>query len=490
MNCSYRLARRHLADLFVAIVVSASIARGQCGTWDNRPGLPAGADDNRSALTRGHVGDAEPPGPGIVFAVTTWELPGSSAPQIVAGGSFSLHGDETSTNIARWDGTGWHALGEGLNGTVYALTTWDPDGTGPLGRVLVAGGRFNAAGGAAASNIATWDGVAWHSLGDGLRDAPSDAVYALCTWDRDGDGPLAPQLIAGGSFSAAGGVALNNIARWDGVWRPIGGGTTGGSQPAVRALAEWDADGTDPAAPQLVAGGTFQSAGGGSASNIARWDGGAWRSLGPGLGGPQAPAVRTIVAWDPDESGPLPPQLVAGGNFTRSGNQPVSSVARWNGNNWQSLGAGLGGGVNALAVMSSTVSLPSQLVAGGTFAFGGSARIARWDGVAWRPMGAGLAGPAGHALGNWNRNPSNPVSYYLVVAGDFDQAGGLPARGIALWSIHPPGDLNNDMIVDALDLQRLLNAWYRTDGGDIDKDGDTDESDLGILLQNWLRTCP
>ena len=28
----------------------------------------------------------------------------------------------------------------GLNGTVYAVTTWDPDGSGPQKEVLVAGG--------------------------------------------------------------------------------------------------------------------------------------------------------------------------------------------------------------------------------------------------------------------------------------------------------------------------------------------------------------
>jgi len=43
----------------------------------------------------------------------------------------------------------------------------------------------------------------------------------LTVWDADADGPLPPQLIAGGSFRSFGKV--DNIARWDGTeWRTTG----------------------------------------------------------------------------------------------------------------------------------------------------------------------------------------------------------------------------------------------------------------------------
>src|SRR5690606_3891881 len=46
-------------------------------------------------------------------------------------------------------------------------------------------------------------------------------VSALATYD-DGSGP---ELYAAGSFTEAGGVAVNRIARWDGtVWSPVNEG--------------------------------------------------------------------------------------------------------------------------------------------------------------------------------------------------------------------------------------------------------------------------
>src|SRR5436190_2956429 len=47
----------------------------------------------------------------------------------------------------------------GVNGTVYATTTWDPDGPGPQPELLVVGGLFTLAGATLANNIAAWDGV-------------------------------------------------------------------------------------------------------------------------------------------------------------------------------------------------------------------------------------------------------------------------------------------------------------------------------------------
>ena len=49
---------------------------------------------------------------------------------------------------------------------VSSLTTWDPDGAGPLPQILVAAGGFQGAGDVAADGIAIWDGSAWDTLGD------------------------------------------------------------------------------------------------------------------------------------------------------------------------------------------------------------------------------------------------------------------------------------------------------------------------------------
>ncbi|MCC7065845.1 MAG: hypothetical protein IT456_23765, partial [Planctomycetes bacterium] len=45
----------------------------------------------------------------------------------------------------------------GVDGTVSATATWDPDGAGPATPVLVVAGEFTLAGSVLANNIATWD---------------------------------------------------------------------------------------------------------------------------------------------------------------------------------------------------------------------------------------------------------------------------------------------------------------------------------------------
>jgi hypothetical protein len=100
----------------------------------------------------------------------------------------------------------WAQVGiPGMNGRVYALTAFD-DGTG---LALYAGGEFSAADGVTVNAIAKWDGTSWSALGSGMNQY----VYTLTAFD-DGSGSA---LYAGGTFTTAGGVSANYIARWDGT---------------------------------------------------------------------------------------------------------------------------------------------------------------------------------------------------------------------------------------------------------------------------------
>ncbi len=98
------------------------------------------------------------------------------------GGDFTdAGGDANADYIARWDGAAWHALGSGLNDTVYAIAV--------AGSNVYVGGSFTDAGGDAnADHIARWDGSAWHALGSGLNDA----VYAIAV--------AGPDVYVGGEF--------------------------------------------------------------------------------------------------------------------------------------------------------------------------------------------------------------------------------------------------------------------------------------------------
>ncbi len=132
--------------------------------------------------------------------------------------------------------------------------------------------------------------------------------------DRSGGGPA---LYAGGSFTSAGGVTANHIAKWDGFsWSALGSGV----DDEVEALAVFD-DGSG-GGPALYAGGAFTTAGGVGADRIAKWDGTSWLALGTGMN-------TTVLAVDDDSSG-AGPALYAGGDFTMS---PAGDwyLARWQG---------------------------------------------------------------------------------------------------------------------------------------------------------------
>ena len=97
------------------------------------------------------------------------------------------------TNIARWNGSAWSALGTGLGNSytpVLALAV--------IGTNLYAGGEFQAAGGVPASSIARWDGRSWSALGSGV----SGGYYGSAVRGLAFDG--AGRLFVGGYFWYAG----------------------------------------------------------------------------------------------------------------------------------------------------------------------------------------------------------------------------------------------------------------------------------------------
>ncbi len=189
---------------------------------------------------------------------------------------------------------------QGTDGNVYAATTWDPDGAGPLPERLVVGGNFKGAGDVISNNIAAWDGATWTQFGGGIG-ATTHFVSALTVYNGE--------LIAGGEFftSTPGGTA-NNITRWDGAsWQRLGNGMNFD----VNALTVYN--------NELIAGGIFSIASGGSFDRIARWNGLIWQSLGSGMNN----VVIALTLYNGD--------LIAAGGFTTAGGVSAMYIARWNG---------------------------------------------------------------------------------------------------------------------------------------------------------------
>ncbi|MEW6199365.1 MAG: hypothetical protein AB1601_11980 [Planctomycetota bacterium] len=285
-----------------------------------------------------------------------------------------------------------------------------------------------------ANNIAIWDGARWNAPGNGI----AGSVYALAVFDVDGAGPAAPVLIAAGSFTEAGGTPTSNIAQWDGAgWSTLADGT----DDTVFALTVWDEDDAGPRPPVLIAGGMFLEAGGVTACRIAKWDGESWSALlGGSVGGVSGAAVRALTVWDDDGPGPRGPMLVVGGYFGRVGSVTASNVAQFDGVSWSALGAGVDNRVRALTTWDADGlgAAPPLLVVGGEFQKAGGANakcIAKWNGTTWSSVGGGVfsnQAPAVLALHTFDGDGAGPRPPLLIAGGDFGWAG-VAVNHIAAW---------------------------------------------------------
>ena len=245
------------------------------------------------------------------FSESVYALAVDSADNLYAAGVFDSIGDVETGNIARWDGSVWKPLAEGVTGSVQALA-FDENGN------LYAGGTFDKAGREIAHNIARWDGHSWHALGKGIQLDPDTycPVFALAVDAKDG-------LIAAGNFTLAGGSEAHSIARWDGAeWSPVGGGIDRDEGRATVYALTIDREG------RIYAGGDFTRAGDVEVNNIARWDGNAWCTLGKGISGTEAEMIRytgtvSTLAYNNENT------LYIGGDFNTAGGMMSSGFAMY-----------------------------------------------------------------------------------------------------------------------------------------------------------------
>ncbi len=302
---------------------------------------------------------------------------GGSGPELYVGGHFNFLGGAPARRIIRRSGGTWAEVGGGigdLNNSGRRVTTMKvfDDGSGPA---LFVAGYFETAGGTTVNHIARWNGTSWSDLAGGLVGSGL-VVRALAVFD-DGSGPA---LFVGGTFTSAGGTPVSNIARWNGTsWSDVGGGVNG----EVLTLHVHD-DGSGPA---LYAGGSFTTAGGNTVNRIARWDGAAWSALGAGVargaGLTGTVSVRSLASNT--ENGTS--RLIAGGSFEVAGGQPIGGgIASWDGSAWQSMAGGVGRiGIGLVATVDALASYDaggSAVYAAGVFDFSGTVSansFAKWS---------------------------------------------------------------------------------------------------------------
>jgi hypothetical protein len=355
---------------------------------------------------------------------------------VMVAGWLPARADTTILTDQNWESRFVRA--PGLDGDAFIMLVVDTN--------LYVGGAFSTTGVSNTAGVARWDGNSWHSVGGGINGT----VLALAT-----DGT---NLYAGGNFNSAGGVSATNIAQWDGTnWSSLGSVLLPGSlNPRLTHVASllWDEG--------LYAAGMFVQAGGISATNIARWDGHTWHSLGDGLGafglGADIFQVFSLAKHNNE--------LYAGGLFPRSGEVGVINLARWTGTTWEQVGGGVSGGGGSVywfdgqtgylhsGAVYALNSSAAGLMVGGDFTIAGetgATNIAVWDGTNW----AAIGGDCDAAVQRFMTDGLDQL-----VHGSFSSIGGIAASGIARWNGATWSALGQGVIPAALTSSRVGTNFY------------------------------
>jgi hypothetical protein len=379
----------------------------------------------------------------------------SYAGEIVIGGSFDHVGDVPATSVAAWNGSQWHALGDGLSSPLASECA-------EVGFFAIYAGSLVAAGSFSGPddsyplrNIASWNGDRWLDLDTGLPGAvrglavhdgylyasgdfaPVDTPFVnsldrLARWSggrwKSLKAILPPRfyvsnvfasfrgLIVTGRFADRSGpwIIIGDFATvallWDGsAWATLGADVRNGF---ISRVSQFGAT--------LVAGGSFSSIDEGAANGLAFFESDRWRGAVPGRSldapddghGFRGEAITFLQDGN---------DLVVGGRFEFAGERQAGGIARWRDGTWHALGRGTDGTVYALARWN------GLLVASGGFHRAGdvsATNIAAWDGTRWSAFGPGLHGGV-LALADYRGA--------LVAGGSFTQSGERYMSGVARW---------------------------------------------------------
>lgn len=276
----------------------------------------------------------------------------------------------------------------------------------PNGDIVVAG-SFDNVGGVAVANVARWNGFAWSAMGS-LPALPGGGARCLAVM-TNGD------VVAG----------FDEVYRWNGsAWVALGSlAHPFFSYPTTYALAVLPNGDLVAAGRDLYAGGIL--------GTMARWNGATWLPMsGPSL----PPFYGGVVSAVAVRAGG---NLVAAVNSNPIGTTGNGYIHEWNGSAWTQLAT-----LSSPSSPSGTATL--LVLANGDVAVAGSftdlngapmGNLARWNGTSWSAFGTGTDTGVSALL----ELPTGE----LLVSGGFTLANGVPASYIASWngnSFSPLGD--------------------------------------------------
>jgi hypothetical protein len=280
-----------------------------------------------------------------------------SSGNIYIGGTFSFVGAVPAHNIAKWDGTTWHACGNGVYGSSSGINS-----LAAIGNNIYACGFFDSAGTIKAPSIAMWNGNAWDSLNSTMGTVPFGGGVQMLNSLKAYKGKL---YVGGGYLYVSGIDTFKGIASYDiasGTWSKMGSGTYGVSQ-------------VEAAGGNIYVCGNFISIDGKPINNLAKWNiaTATWSSVITTATHSFGPSYVKIGAIYADGN-----NLYVGGSFATINGITTNNISKLDltTNTFSALGVGLKSPYISVASIAAT----------GSDVFcnnGYDQTVAHWDGTRW-----------------------------------------------------------------------------------------------------------
>jgi hypothetical protein len=236
----------------------------------------------------------------------------------------------------------------------------------------------------------------WIPLDGGIDDEGRVLYYDTISSD----------LYAGGSFTHAGGLTVNKIARWNGTaWDSLGSGAIYGAP--VFSITKFQG--------KIFASSVFDNFPSSNQNWLYWWNGNRWDTLDVRIN----QEVATFKEYNNN--------LYLGGLFSKIGTQDANFIARYDGTNFYPISLpSVAGGYSVKAIEF----FQGEMYVGGNFydTITGINDLERWNGVSYEPFGGGGLGFGGSAV--------SAMAIYnneLYIAGGFSAGSGLPSNNIMRW---------------------------------------------------------
>jgi len=236
-------------------------------------------------------------------------------------------------------------------------------------------------------------------------------------------------LFVTGDFTSAGGIAVTNIARWDGAqWHSMGYAPP----PNSPLTGESSIDAVTTKGEELfICERTVDYDFPRGVIRLKKWANGSWTDLGGSL---HLTGMQPTV-W------PIQSIVCIGTNVFISGQFLINelsaiNIVRWDGTTWSAvahpfdsnpldsnigMGPMISDGTNLFTALQSTMGSSAEV------------KLAKWNGTHWKILGTGVAfspfWPHVSSLAIRGRD--------LFIGGNFNSAGGKPADFLALWHDFP-----------------------------------------------------